>query len=356
LQYRFVLDSGGTGLPAVSDITLDYTATVPNVTSVSPEYIGSNASGTVEVILSGGHFASSSVAVESGGMSIDITGLSVSDSSISFNVDSSLLYGGPVNISITDPDGVVIPYNNLYVNEYRGSYVSSAVQLANLEFGALSWDAPDSATSAVAIKARTGNSSDMSGAMSWDACPGLANGQDISGTACVTDGDTHFQYKAELTGIYGTSTAYIPCELKEMTLDYIRYAASGTIVSSPFDTGSDVNSLRQVSWTEDAPAGTDIQLQIRTAADSAGSPGNWSAWTGMYDQGGYYYDKTGSTGIYIGQADESGDRWLQYLVYLTSDGYDTPVLQDVTIEYGGKLYSEHIFQDNTVIRDQMIFR
>lgn len=355
-QYRVILYSGGLGLPDVSDVTVDYSATVPNVTSVSPEFIGSNASGTVSVVLSGQHFTGSSVAVESGGMSIDINNLSVSADTISFDVDSSLLYGGPVNITITDTNGVAITYSELYVNEYRGSYVSSSVQLTNLEFGALSWSGADSATSSLIVKARTDNASDMSGAPAWDTCPELINGQDISDTACVTDQDSYFQYRAEITGIYGTSTAYIPCELQDVSLDYIRYAASGTIVSSPFDTGSASNTLRKVMWSENAPAGTDIRLQVRTAPDAGGSPGNWSAWTGVYDKGGYYYDHLGSTGIYIGHADESGDQWLQYRAFLTSNGYDTPVLSDVTLEYGDKISSEVIFRDNTIIKEKMIFR
>jgi len=109
------------------------------------------------------------------------------------------------------------------------------------------------------------------------------------------------------------------------------YATSGWLESSAFDT-TGPSAFNFISWTETLPsANEDIQVQIATAPDSGGSPGIWTDWMGP----------TGS-GIYFTSGDEvllplsnghNDDQWVKYRVEFTGDGSDTPILQDITVNY-----------------------
>jgi hypothetical protein len=196
----------------------------------------------------------------------------------------------------------------------------------------------------------------MSGASAWSACAALSSGQDISADPCVTDGDRYVQYRLELAAVYGTSTGWFSPELFDITLNYARWAATGTLVSSPYDSGSAQNAWRSLNWTESAPAGADILLELRTAPDSAGAPGAWSAWSGAYEAGGYYRDPLGRSGIFLAHTDGASDQWLQYRATLVSDGAAAPALSDITLDYGGKTYSQTIIKDGTIFNDEVILR
>jgi len=357
LQYRIILDSGGSDLPVLSDITIDYTASVPIITSVSPAYLWSTASGTMEVTLSGSGFVSgAALSVLSGGSTLVITDKSVNANSVVFNIDSALLFGGTAVITVTNTNGAAVSWSDFYVNNYVGSLVSRVIDIPNLYFNAFSWTAVTTATSSVSFKARSDTASDMSGATAWASCGVLTSGNDISAETCVTDGRRYLQYRAELTAVYGTSSDWITPELKEVIIGYARWAATGTLVSSPYDSGSAANALSKIYWTESAPDGTDVLFQVRTAPDAVGSPGSWSAWFGLYETDGYYRNPGGQSGLYLSQTDGVSDQWVQYRAYFESDGRSTPTLSDITIDYGSKQYSTTIINDNVIFKDGAIFR
>jgi hypothetical protein len=356
-QYRAILDSGGQDFPILSSLEIDFTASVPVITSLSPDYIYSNASGTVAVLLSGSNFLSgATLAVESGGSSFTISDKTVSADSISFNLDSSVLFGGPAEITITNPNGAYAVWSDFYVNEYRGTYVSEARELPNLSFGALSWSAATSATSSIAVKFRTDSASDMSGADAWGDCPYAESGIDVSGLDCVSDGHRYVQYRLKLAAVYGTSTAWLTPEFSDITLAYDHYAATGTLISSPYDSSDNDNRIRAIRWIENTPAGTDIIFQIRTAPDAAGAPGIWSDWLGLMGADDWYRNADGKNTIHISHTDGRTDRWFQYRVKLESDGLDSPILSGVDLEYGSPIYSEVIIKDGQVFGDGVIFR
>jgi hypothetical protein len=176
----------------------------------------------------------------------------------------------------------------------------------------------------------------------------------------VADGARYIQYRAELRRVYGASSVgslddALP-ELWDVNLDYARIAATGTLVSSPFDSGTDANAFRKLSWTENVPAGGDAVFQLRTAPDAAGMPGSWSGWFGPYDNAGWYGHPDGAGGIFIGANDGVLDRWVQYRVELSSAGDGTPILADLTLEYGDKAYSVEIIKDNVIFREGTGFR
>jgi hypothetical protein len=70
-------------------------------------------------------------------------------------------------------------------------------------------------------------------------------------------------------------------------------------------------------------------LQVRTAPDSAGSPGSWSAWYGSTGPSSYFTDN--SAGLL--PVALNFNQWVQYRVELAGDGNDTPIFEEVRINY-----------------------
>src|SRR3989338_6413329 len=68
----------------------------------------------------------------------------------------------------------------------------------------------------------------------------------------------------------------------------VGYATFGWLESSAFNTGGS-SSFNFSSWIDIIPSvNEDIKIQIATAPDVGGSPGSWSAWTGLNGAGTYY--------------------------------------------------------------------
>lgn len=110
------------------------------------------------------------------------------------------------------------------------------------------------------------------------------------------------------------------------------YQSSGTYESSNFGSVSNFNLIK---WTEIIPGPAfDLKVQIKTAPDSGGAPGAWSAtWSGPEGEDGDETDYfTNAVGEII-HPDHIGDNWIKYRLTLSGDGTDTPVLQDITINY-----------------------
>ncbi|MBI5361261.1 MAG: DUF2341 domain-containing protein [Planctomycetes bacterium] len=112
-----------------------------------------------------------------------------------------------------------------------------------------------------------------------------------------------------------------------------------TLTSSPYNSQISYNGIQKVTWTEDAPAGTDIKFQIRTAPDNGGIAGSWTPWLGPEGSDDYFTGSSGLDGqgqIVLANAlhrDGVDDQWFQYKVFLSSITDAVPVLYDVTIYY-----------------------
>ena len=113
------------------------------------------------------------------------------------------------------------------------------------------------------------------------------------------------------------------------------YETSGELISSAFDMGSSLKS-QIIEWDESifscAPA-CEIKMQIQTAPDNSGSPGTWSTWCGFEGKDGDEADYfTNSNGELI-HTDSNDDQWIKYKAILTGDSVDTPILEEVRINY-----------------------
>ena len=113
------------------------------------------------------------------------------------------------------------------------------------------------------------------------------------------------------------------------------YETSGELISSAFNMGTPSKS-QIIEWEENIPScspACEIKTQIQTAPDNSGSPGEWSDWCGFEGEDGDEVDYfTNSSGELI-HTDNNGDQWIRYRVILTGDSLDTPILEEVKINY-----------------------
>ncbi|MGE5392139.1 MAG: prepilin-type N-terminal cleavage/methylation domain-containing protein [Candidatus Saccharibacteria bacterium] len=140
-----------------------------------------------------------------------------------------------------------------------------------------------------------------------------------SGQANYTD---HTMYFAD-DGFVDSNS--IPTGLKLLKTSG-RYADSGTLISSTFDTGSTGTNYTTITWgpTSQNP-GTELKFQIATNNDNA----TWN-FKGPDGTDSTYYSVSG-TNI---SASHDGDRYLRYKVFLsTTNDKKTPVLTSLNINY-----------------------
>ncbi len=115
------------------------------------------------------------------------------------------------------------------------------------------------------------------------------------------------------------------------------YAASGNLVSSPFDTGDARNVIGELNWDEAAslPANTTVTVSLRTASTSALlASSTWSDFTNATVN----CSKSGVTvtcppaSLPAGMTDGLNDQWWQYKVAF-SGGFNTPDVSRVSVKY-----------------------
>lgn len=146
-------------------------------------------------------------------------------------------------------------------------------------------------------------------------------------------------------GTFSTSTGHITFKAflnsngsQQVILDNVRvgwgenssggYATNGNFTSSAFNM-SDVSPVQILTWDENKPANTNVQLQIHTAPNNGGSPGAWGSWYGSSGSGTYF---TNHSGTLLPTA-LNGNQWVQYRAELRGDGASTPILQEVRVNY-----------------------
>ena len=106
------------------------------------------------------------------------------------------------------------------------------------------------------------------------------------------------------------------------------YIEDGTLTSSSFNM-TDSSPVQIIEWDETEPSNCDIELQLRTAPDSSGSPGTWTNWYGSSGSGSYFTNNAGT----LISVDLNDNQWMQYRVELSTDGVDTPILKETRINY-----------------------
>ena len=113
------------------------------------------------------------------------------------------------------------------------------------------------------------------------------------------------------------------------------YASSTWLISSAFNMATS-GAAQAIEWDQNIASCTpacNIQLQVRTAPDSAGAPGAWTSWYGASGANTYFTNNTGSLLPTALLGVNNSNQWVAYKALLSSNGTNTPILQEVRIDY-----------------------
>jgi len=106
------------------------------------------------------------------------------------------------------------------------------------------------------------------------------------------------------------------------------YENSGTFTSSIFDTGSTAPQYISTYWSQTLPANTTATIQLRVSDTSAGIAS--ASWFGTDGTVSTYFSSPSYTYI---PTIAQGKRYVQYKLFLGSDGSATPIFQDINLDY-----------------------
>ena len=102
------------------------------------------------------------------------------------------------------------------------------------------------------------------------------------------------------------------------------FESAGEIVSRPMRVAGEA---RRVAWEAVTPAGTTVRLQVASAADEAGGPGDWSEFLGPDGTARSFFTHDGEL-----PAAQAVRPWLRYRALLNTDNSAlTPVLKSVRL-------------------------
>ncbi|MBU2574749.1 MAG: fibronectin type III domain-containing protein [Elusimicrobia bacterium] len=210
-------------------------------------------------------------------------------------------------------------------------YVSPVFDAGNLaSLGNISWNPALQSTASVNLTVgfRAGGTpaSDASWSDSGNFA-GVSNGAPLSAFGPAR----YMQYTATFT----TTDVSTSPVLDDITITYAQTAPSATLVSSAFDSGSALNTIRRMGWQGNFPTNTYAMFRIRTSSDDgSGFPAAWGNWLGPTSDTDYYTDPSGGQPVNTGQRDGINDRWFQYkAVMVSSNTLNTPVLSTVTVTF-----------------------
>ncbi|KKU94427.1 MAG: hypothetical protein UY24_C0015G0018 [Parcubacteria group bacterium GW2011_GWA1_48_11b] len=111
------------------------------------------------------------------------------------------------------------------------------------------------------------------------------------------------------------------------------YQFSGTYISNAFDAEA-TRAFNGIQWKESktnpACGACTVRLQIQTSADGLSWPPTWSGPLGNNgDEIDFFIIPTGT----LIHTDHNGDRWVRYRATLEGDGSETPILEEIRINY-----------------------
>lgn len=109
------------------------------------------------------------------------------------------------------------------------------------------------------------------------------------------------------------------------------YELQGLLTSSAFNTTTS-SKIQVIEWSETLPLcspSCSVRLRVRAANDSGGVPGVWTDWYGLNGTSTYFTYAPGN----LIPTELNGYQWIQYQVELLGDGANTPVVQNIKINY-----------------------
>lgn len=171
--------------------------------------------------------------------------------------------------------GVQVPANKtVYVDDFTlsryqtsGSLTSSIFDLGyGGAWGNLTYTTSGSGT--VAVKVRSSNNADMSGAPAFSTCSAISSGASLAGTSCMTDNHRYIQYEVTLTSATGESTP----TLESISIAYTHYDTVAPTVNADnivMKKGPSGATVASNAWTNTAAP----YFSWDAASDNAGGEG-----------------------------------------------------------------------------------
>jgi hypothetical protein len=151
---------------------------------------------------------------------------------------------------------------------------------AGAAWGTLTYNATTPSNTSVSVKARTSNSSSMTGATAFSSCTAITSGSDISSNSCVTDSHRYIQYQISLANTDSVSTP----TFQDVSIAFSTYDADAPSISltalTP-DPNSDNTPTLSGTATESIGTLSNVQFQMDAVS------GSWSSCTaddGSFDE------------------------------------------------------------------------
>lgn len=222
-----------------------------------------------------------------------------------------------------------VSYSDMFVgiNSYypEGVYTSPIVDLEKeVILKSINYDVTTNGQN-VTVDVRAGNTNIIDG--SWtNWANNISDGESL-----LSLGNKRFvQYRVNLT----TSDSEITPTFDSITFNYSEYV-SGYLISSIFDTEDSESGLSKVSWSALGESETSkVLIKVRTSPDKI----NWSLWYGFSGTGEESdYFKIVNRGVTISPLHPmntgNDDRYFQYKLEINPEGYSSPVVQSVSVDY-----------------------
>ncbi|MCX5697202.1 MAG: hypothetical protein NTU54_04445 [Candidatus Omnitrophica bacterium] len=175
----------------------------------------------------------------------------------------------------------------------QGTYTSEIKNIGrNKSYGTINWS--DTGNGSFEFRARTSDNQSMSGATDWASVPVRKKQELLSDSyPALRNKQPYLQYQMKFLA---DDFNKLPT-LNDLTINYDKYRTVQGLVSTPYDSTEANNRLMKLSWTETAPAGTEIRMQIKTASTKAGlsdsnnhflGPGGTQTFNDNYSNDGDY--------------------------------------------------------------------
>jgi hypothetical protein len=172
--------------------------------------------------------------------------------------------------------------------------------------------------SSLIMEIRAGNSPVPDG--SWSLWETASKGQLIGH---LSD-NRFFQYRAS----FSTTDINIIPSLLSVEIGYINH---DFLISSPFNSTAADNLIDSLLWSGDTPGTSTILFQLRSSEQNGTGWGEWIGPDGT--ETSYFASSGGLDAVPVSLRDGSGEQWIQYKVFLVSDGTNSPKLTEVNLFY-----------------------
>ncbi|OGY08020.1 MAG: hypothetical protein A2782_02055 [Candidatus Blackburnbacteria bacterium RIFCSPHIGHO2_01_FULL_43_15b] len=180
---------------------------------------------------------------------------------------------------------------------------------AGAAWGTLTYNATTPSNTSVSVKARTSNSSSMTGATAFSSCTAITSGADISSNSCVTDSHRYIQYQLSLANTDSVSTP----TFQDISIAFSAYDTTPPSISltalTP-DPNSDSTPTLSGTATESIGTVSNVQFQMDSTS------GSWTACTasdGSFNSASEAFSCTsatltdGSHTMYVRATDSNGN-------------------------------------------------